>query len=273
MSNGNHGIEPLPPLPPLPPEMARVFQSPGNGARDDTGEEWEEMHPRPPYPTVLDHFLKDKDSSYRLKVWEIISQFNIPHDDPVFVMLASCGRLEILLERSPKELNAMFQLWEQQITESLDLKQRAAVKVTQAAIAMSVQDLIRKAEWEKATQSWPALIKAGSLLLLAAGAGALFGFGMFAWRQSRVEYVGAARQLTVTEASALQWAMSKEGKFAKDLLTWNQYQFSRNGGQLQCVRDAQALNVTLRVEGRDATDGFCTVWVKPPQDRRFKQPK
>jgi hypothetical protein len=60
--------------------------------------------------------------------------------------------------------------------------------------------------------------------------------------------------------------MSKEGKFARNLLKWNAG--SLDG--LNCLKDAQDLPVTLKVQGRAAESGFCLLWVVPPENRSFK---
>ena len=39
---------------------------------------------------------------------------------------------------------------------------------------------------------------------------------------------------------------------------------------LECKKDVQRLGVTLEVAGRPATSGFCTIWVEPPEQRKFR---
>jgi hypothetical protein len=37
----------------------------------------------------------------------------------------------------------------------------------------------------------------------------------------------------------------------------------------ECVKDAQKLGVVLSQYNRKGKSGFCTVWVKPPHERKF----
>ncbi len=39
---------------------------------------------------------------------------------------------------------------------------------------------------------------------------------------------------------------------------------------LECKKDVQRLVVTLEFAGPPATCSFCTVWVEPPKQRKFR---
>jgi hypothetical protein len=72
--------------------------------------------------------------------------------------------------------------------------------------------------------------------------------------------------LTQEQAEALRWATSAEGKLARNLMKWNSDSLS----SLECKKDVRRLGVTLEVEGRPATEGFCTIWVESVEKRKFK---
>ena len=72
--------------------------------------------------------------------------------------------------------------------------------------------------------------------------------------------------LTLEEADLLAWAKSDEGELAKHLMDWNSGMFD----SLACTDEVKRLGVTLEVQGRPATYGFCTVWVVPPNKRQFE---
>lgn len=73
--------------------------------------------------------------------------------------------------------------------------------------------------------------------------------------------------LTLQDIDKLYWARSQEGEFARNLIRWNSDKLTN----LDCTKDVDRLGVTLNVSGRPATYGFCTIWVVPPNQRRFSQ--
>lgn len=80
---------------------------------------------------------------------------------------------------------------------------------------------------------------------------------------------GAPRQLTLDEAETLRWAKSREGKLARNLVQWNDDLLTN----LDCTKDVERLGVTLNVQGKPSTFGYCALWVVPPEERRFEKSK
>lgn len=78
---------------------------------------------------------------------------------------------------------------------------------------------------------------------------------------------GAPRQLTLDEAEALRWAKSREGKLARNLVQWNDDLLAN----LDCTKDVDRLGVTLNVQGKPSTFGYCALWVVPPEQRKFDE--
>jgi hypothetical protein len=74
-------------------------------------------------------------------------------------------------------------------------------------------------------------------------------------------------RLTVDQATALRWATSTEGKFARNLLDWNRGYLDN----LACIKDTKRLGIKLELGGKPATSGFCTIWVQSPEQRKFEQ--
>ena len=68
------------------------------------------------------------------------------------------------------------------------------------------------------------------------------------------------RQLTLREALALDWALSKEGQYARQFMKWNQTLLGGKDRRV-CSSEVSRLGVTLTLEGREAVNGFCTLWV------------
>lgn len=74
-------------------------------------------------------------------------------------------------------------------------------------------------------------------------------------------------QMSEAQSEQAAWANSREGQFAQSLMRWNNHKLSN----LQCLKEVKRLNVTLSMDGRPATTGFCAVWVVPPEKREFAQ--
>ena len=216
---------------------------------------------RIPYPTLLDLAIRGKDDAFKARVWEIVVQTGLDPDDPAFLMMIATGRLQVLLEDSPQEMETMFDQW-----------QKAAVKGQQKAIAHAVTTLIKHTEFERAIHSVPSLIVAGILLLITATVGGLLGIGAMLWYQSSNLDPTGSRQLTQQEANALGWTTTNEGKFARNFMEWNRDLLSRDSaGQLTCTKEVKRLGVTLEMgaSSKKAVSGFCTLWVQPLNQRKF----
>jgi len=227
---------------------------------------------RSPYPTLLDLAIRGKDDAFKARVWEIVVQTGIDPDDPAFLMLVATGRLEVLLEDSPQEMETMFDQWQTQLYDRLQTYEKVAIKGHQKAIAQTVSALIRRTEFERAIHSVPSLIAAGVLLLVTAGLGGFLGIAGLSWYQaSRPLDPTGPRQLTLEQAKALDWATSAEGQFSRKLMNWTHDLLSRDrNGQLVCTNEVKRLGVTLEMlPSRKATAGFCTLWVQPPNQREF----
>jgi len=74
------------------------------------------------------------------------------------------------------------------------------------------------------------------------------------------------RQLSLSQWESLQWAVSKEGQLARNLIRWNQ-------SNLYECRAGQGIgNEDLGIigyEDRVVKYGVCALWVVPPEKRRF----
>jgi hypothetical protein len=222
---------------------------------------------------LLDVVLKERSPEFRNRVYEIVIQTGIEPDDPAFLLMLATGQIEQLLIESPKELSMMFDQWADLIhgqldeySKGLEKYEKAAVKAQQKAIAQSVSDLIRKTAIEKFLVSFNAVslvvAVAASLGLIAIGGVMGIAYANYTRR--------TVNDLTAEQTTALQWAVSDEGRYAKDLMTWNKKLLAVSNGQRACEQDAHALNLTLMVGDRQAATGFCTLWVAPTEERQFK---
>lgn len=266
--------------------------------------------------SLINEVLKDKDSNYRSHVLRVAYEAEIEKNDPLFAVLLATGQLELLLKTKPEEIREVFnnwrKLWQEDLqdaqaifaqeleqvrsltdnweTESkafLERQGKAAVNIQQRYISKAVQDLVRGAAFQKVAHDAHALIAASLILLSAVGIGVGLGLTIPKLIPSPPLDPNGARQLTLEEAQAMSWGLSKQGKFAKanpELITWLQtsegefaYQFLQwnqtllvnKKGKFICEKDLEDLGVTLTLEGRVAKNGVCMLWVKPPSQRKF----
>ena len=217
--------------------------------------------------SLLDIALEGQSEEYRRKVLELAFKGKIEPTDPIFLILLAAGRLEVLIQDSPKpeDFELAFDRWVGRINKTLASYERVAVEKQEGQIAEAVNSLVRQTELTRWRTSALALIPAAGILLVALGAGAVMGWMGLLWSQGGFA-PGEAVSLTQEQAETLRWATSAEGKFARNLMRWNADSLTN----LDCKKDVKRLGVTLEVAGRPATSGFCTIWVEPVQKRKFR---
>ena len=217
--------------------------------------------------SLLDIALEGQSEEYRRKVLELAFKGKIEPTDPIFLILLATGRLEVLIEESPKpeDFELAFERWVGRINKTLATYERVAVEKQDGQIAEAVNSLLRQTELRRVATSAGSLVVAAGILLTTLGIGALMGWMGLLWSQGEFA-PGEAVHLTQEQAEALRWATSAEGKFARNLMRWN----SDGLTNLECKKDVERLGVTLEVAGRPATSGFCTIWVEPSERRKFK---
>jgi hypothetical protein len=181
--------------------------------------------------------------------------------------LLAAGRLEVLIQegRKPDDFELACDRWVGQINKTLASYERVAVEKQEGQIAEAVNSLLRQTELRRVATSARSLVVAAGILLTTLGIGALMGWMGVLWSQGGFA-PGKPVHLTQEQAEALRWATSAEGKLARNLMKWN----SDSLTNLECKKDIRRLGVTLEIAGRPATSGFCTVWVEPPDQRRFR---
>ncbi|MGL5131480.1 MAG: DUF6753 family protein [Planktothrix sp.] len=217
--------------------------------------------------SLLDIALEGQSEEYRRKVLELAFKGKIEPTDPIFLILLATGRLEVLIEESPKpeDFELAFDRWVGRINKTLATYERVAVEKQEGQIAEAVNSLVRQTELRRVATSARSLMVAAGILLTTLGVGALMGWMGVLWSQGGFA-PGEGVYLTQEQAEALRWATSAEGKFARNLIRWN----SDSLTDLECKKDVERLGVTLEVAGRPATSGFCTIWVESIEKRRFK---
>ena len=216
---------------------------------------------------LLDKILRQHDSPrIRENILEIVNATGVRENDPVFLLLVGTGKLQGMLETGPDQIKQTFEYAHQQILGSLEDYEQAARRGVENQVAQMAKDAIAKAGKSKAQITAQALIGGGIAALLLIAMGAAMGL---AWFKTTTRLApGGPVQLSVEEASALEWAISQEGQYARQIVTWNE---DLLGGecqaQIQQFIDQEGL--TIQYGARKARRGICLLWIVPPEKREY----
>lgn len=148
--------------------------------------------------TLRDMALEGKSDTFKRQVLELVVKTGTAPEDPLFLILLSTGRLEVLLSKAPRELENLFKDWTAHIKKGLQTYEQAAVEGQKAAISEAVRDLIQQAEAAQRTRFFGSLVPAMGVLLAAIGIGAVLG-AMGMWL-----HLGGSK-----------------GELARNIVTWN----------------------------------------------------
>ena len=222
------------------------------------------------HQSLLDELLEGKPEEFKLKVARMIARNGIDETDPLFVLLVATGQLQALLEETPEDLDRLFKNWTREINHQFSLAEHAIVERQKAAIAEAAGDLIRTAQNQDVRRFWTPLVQGIGAMLAVLGLGLSLGYAFHAALTPpppTVVYADKQTKLTQEQFETLNWAMSKEGQFARNLMKWN-FGYLDN---LSCLQDMERLNLKLYLGNRPASSGFCTIWVVAPSQRKYDQ--
>lgn len=168
--------------------------------------------------TLLEKLLDGRSEEFKRKVFQLVSQTGYSEGDPLFVILLATGTLQTLLNEKPVEIDEMFNRWTKTVTKSMDSVEQEIIERQKLAITQAAGDLIRKAERQEASRFFksilPGAIAASVVLVVGFVAGSTIPPAL------KGGYV-AGQNLTLDDIEALRWANSKEGQYARQLITWN----------------------------------------------------
>ncbi|NJL78273.1 MAG: hypothetical protein HC836_32120 [Richelia sp. RM2_1_2] len=217
---------------------------------------------------LLAEALKGKSEAFKKRVLDFALSCGLSQDDPLFLVLIATGQLEVMLEDAPQTLQLLFKTWNRDLARNLEQVEQVAVERQKVAIDRAAHALIRKAQFAESRKLLTAVFPAGLLLFFILGVGVIMGILMPPWIAGILSggYTKVqSNTLTWDELEAMKWAISKEGKFARNLIDWNRG-YLDNG---ECVEDAQRLGVILSQYGRKAKSGYCVIWATPSRNRKF----
>jgi hypothetical protein len=212
--------------------------------------------------SLMQQLLEQHDADVQARILQIVNHLNLDENDPVFLLMLSISTVQALVEVAPNELKQTYQYCHQQLLSDLDKYEKAASRGVEAKIAQMAEEIVRKAGASKSLVTLKSVVLAALASSLVLGLGILSGAAL-SERKYQADPAGR-RLLTTEQIDALEWAMSKPGRYARQFLHWNDSVL--NG---ECRAQVKGLNVTLQYGSRIAIDGFCFVWVVSPEKRRF----
>ncbi|NJL81269.1 MAG: hypothetical protein HC917_25295 [Richelia sp. SM2_1_7] len=217
---------------------------------------------------LLTEALKGKSEDFKHRVMDFVGKSGLSKDDPLFLVLVATGQLEVMLEDAPETLKVLFKTWNQDLANNLEKVEQVAVERQKVAIDRAAQALIHESLVREGRNIINSIYPAAIVFFLIFAAGFIGGVSIPPWI---VGVLGKgytlvkSDTLTWEELDAMKWAISSEGKFARNLINWNRG-YLENG---ECIKDVQKLGVVLSQYNRKAKSGFCLIWTKPPQERNL----
>lgn len=170
--------------------------------------------------TKLDSLLEGQDPDFAARVLRIVREYGLRPNDPLFAILVSTSTLRLLLEDAPKQLKGTMEYCIQSMLEHMNAYESAAAKGTERRIATAVDKLIEKTQLSQARLTVQTAFPVGLIALGILGFGMLSGLTFSRWQDNQLDQdPQGPRQLSLEEANALNWAISKEGKLAQKLWT------------------------------------------------------
>jgi hypothetical protein len=217
---------------------------------------------------LLAEALKGKSENFKRRVLDFTIRSGLSQDDPLFLVLVATGQLEVMLEDAPQTLQLLFKSWNQDLANNLEKVEQVAVQRQKVAIDRAAQALIHESLLREGRNIINSVFPAAIIFFLIFAAGFIAGVSIPPWINGALGGGYTKVQpdtLTWNELEVMKWGMSNEGKFARDLINWNRG-YLENG---ECIKDTQKLGMSLSQYNRKASSGFCLVWAKPPQERKF----
>ena len=198
----------------------------------------------------LDTVLEGRSDNFKQKVHDVVRRSGINTKDPLFLVLSSLGKYEILMEEIPDKLETVVKTWTVEIDNKLDKASSVALVQQKSAIAKAAEALLKKGGQQKSIKIFGSVLPFAVLLPVIFGVGLLVGSIIPAWRGGGLT---EPVRLTFEQKEALTWAESKDGQFARQFMRWNDFDMN------VCRQDPE------RLKGR------CVLWVVPYDKRATYQ--
>ncbi|NEO52563.1 MAG: hypothetical protein F6K54_05445 [Okeania sp. SIO3B5] len=231
---------------------------------------------------ALNHLLDGEPEEARQWVHSFLTQSGSALEDPFCSQIAANAYLAYVIRNKPDEIRSAFEIAEsnmfKRIGTEFDSKresyQQALSAEVEARISRMAERLIAErfdspSETEdKEDKSVQGLKTATHKLAHSAivASSGIIGLVLGLFISS---FLGSKNPISPTAADnhLLNWAKSKQGEFARQLIEWNGDRLV----SLKCEAEAQRDAITLAIRGVQATRGVCAVFVRDPRESKPQQ--
>lgn len=226
----------------------------------------------------MEQALKEKTDAYASKIIQLVMQYKIQPDDPIFVVFVAMQELEMMMVDVPMLIEQVCTEYETRMSNMFhkyfgssesEVRERYQVSLMgiKHEIAQSVRELIETTRKEQFAGN---LLALGKMMLpsmaISIGAIGLGVLGTLQYHQIKIDTLLGSGKLTPQQYSAMEWAMSSEGQQAREIMTYNAGYVGKT-----CIEDAEAMGLRLNYGSRVATSGICALFIEPPNKRRYEQ--
>lgn len=115
---------------------------------------------------------------FKEAVWERVRASGVSEDDPLFDVLFSTVKLEVLLQIAPGALERQFGHWMEDshswlktVKSELQAYEDAAIQGQKSAIARTVRDLVKMSDRASSQKFFTAIVPAAGVILVSMGIG------------------------------------------------------------------------------------------------------
>lgn len=130
---------------------------------------------------TLEDVLDGMDLDTKSRIHQIARQYDIPSNDPLFVVLAATGRLEILVEQAPSAWDKILKShidqldqWYAEHSDNFQEWRTSSQEAIKADVAKSIRELIQLAQQKERQKQGKVLISKSNLGTLI-GVSTVFG--------------------------------------------------------------------------------------------------
>lgn len=228
---------------------------------------------------ALNHLLDGEPEEARQWVHSFLTQSGSALEDPFCSQIAANAYLAYVIRNKPDEIRSAFEIAEsnmfKRIGTEFDSKresyQQALSAEVEARISRTAERLIAERLGSPSAsedKSVPGLkiathkLAASAIVASSGIIGLVLGLFISSFLSSKNPITP-----TATDNHLLNWAKSKQGEFARQLIEWN-------GDRLvsrKCETETQRNGITLAIRGIQATRGVCAVFVRDPRESKPQQ--
>ena len=212
------------------------------------------------------------------RIQKTVEIWNTDPEDPFFLVLVQGLIIQVFYELVPNRLNRSFDIKLDLLKDSLEDYRKSflecqhqslerisntVLKISTAkldnAIANILEDNnISHKKSKLSPRTIASIVTAGGMLVtLTIGITGGLLFNRTSTAQKWIERQNAE------DREKLEWVKSEEGKFARNLLEWNNDLLDRS-----CQRKVKDLGISFNIGSLKLTNGFCVVFVVPESQAR-----